>query len=1030
MSGKRITSELVIKAVDQYSNKMQSMQKVTGRFADKVRSEMQQLQKMRGGLQLIKDFDTLRSKAKASGLAMDAARENVRKLERRFRSAKQPTRQMYRELEKARGTADKLTASHRRNRRALDASFNGLKRAGINTADLAGEQRRLARSLGVANTAFAKQEERMRRLKAMQDRVATSRQRMDRSLATAANMSFVGNAAMGVGGRVLSSTTDVANRSGDQQAAFTSFQNLTGADDARIVKLREELQGLRGETKQSVDEMLEGLEVLVGKGMDLEAALSALPATARAAFATETSSNEMGAAGFALYDNLKVAPEELASAYDIMAKGGKEGGFELTAMARKFPEITAGARALKMEGLDSVAQLTAALQVAMKSAGSEDQAATNLSNFLGKITSPETVRKFKKMGVSVEKELQKAVDRGVSPMEHMLELIAEKTGGDALKMGELFGDKQVLDFLRAIIPNMEEYARIRDGSRGAEGVVDEDLDRRLRDFNVQKEQLKESLGNLFTLSPETLDTLTAMLERADAFVETLIEWKKEHPGFTKALFLGATALGAMAVAGGALLTVGAGVLGTMAVMRFGLSTLGAHAMFAAGDLSALGGGIDRLGRRKMRLRRPSFVGHLLDFANFRRGASTELARLESRHARSMRTLGRQRNAMMLKGAGAGILGYLAMQNVPEDPSELAEFQDANVRSIENFFRNTPGLKQLGNGYEWAYELVHGKPPPQHPAFKEPVGETPEEYKELQSWGVRPRPQMRPDGIALKNGRSLRPKLREDRAAEMIQSTLASGSLPTPAHLKELRDYAASLREEIASIQGEIDNLGQGPMTAAMAIPHQQEMDARKRDLQEVEVELADAETRSVTLTSALQILDDTEVAPEISTESIDRALEKVKQLSGRLQSMPSNGSLQTTIGPAREVVPLAGARALGGPMRAGLPYLAGERGPEPIFASRSAFVATNEQMKRMQKGSQRVRAISMAALATTALVGSPAAVAAGSPSERSTTAHVEINGGIHITAPSGISDPEGLVDLLEAKLGDRLSATFAASFSD
>lgn len=282
----------------------------------------------------------------------------------------------------------------------------------------------------------------------------------------------------------------------------------------------------------------------------------------------------MGGAGFALYDNLKLAPEQLRQAYDIMAQGGKEGGFELSAMAKSFPEITSGARALKMEGLDAVAQLTAALQIAMKSAGSEAQAANNLSNFLGKLTSPATVKKFAKVGVSIEQELQKALERGVSPMEHMLEVIAEQTGGDALKMGELFEDKQVLDFLRAMIPNMEEYRKIKEASRGAEGVVDADLARKLKDFNVQKRQLGESLGNLFTLPPEVLDTLTAMLERVDAYVEKLIVWKNENPKFVKGLFLGASALGAMAVTGGALLTAGAGLIGTMAVMRFGLVGLG------------------------------------------------------------------------------------------------------------------------------------------------------------------------------------------------------------------------------------------------------------------------------------------------------------------------------------------------------------------------------------------------------------------------------------------------------------------------
>lgn len=107
-----------------------------------------------------------------------------------------------------------------------------------------------------------------------------------------------------------------------------------------------------------------------------------------------------------------------------------------------------------------------------------------------------------------------------------------------MKMGTLFEDKRVLDFLRAMIPNMDEYARIRDAFLGADGVGDADFARKFNDFNTQNGHLTESLGNLFTLPPEALDTLTAMMVRADAFVEKLILWEKENPAFAKGLFFG------------------------------------------------------------------------------------------------------------------------------------------------------------------------------------------------------------------------------------------------------------------------------------------------------------------------------------------------------------------------------------------------------------------------------------------------------------------------------------------------------------
>lgn len=72
-----------------------------------------------------------------------------------------------------------------------------------------------------------------------------------------------------------------------------------------------------------------------------------------------------------------------------------------------------------------------------------------------------------------------------------------------------------------------------------------------------------------------------------------------------------------------------------------------------------------------------------------------------------------------------------------------------------------------------------------------------------------------------------------RALERIKATMAAGPLPISNHLQSLRDNAEGLRSEITALQGEIDNLGQGPMAATLAMPIQQPLAARQRELQEV-----------------------------------------------------------------------------------------------------------------------------------------------------------------------------------------------------
>lgn len=365
----------------------------------------------------------------------------------------------------------------------------------------------------------------------LEAKFAASEQRVSR-----ARQRLVGAGAMAItlGAPVL----DEANF----EERLIDFGNLAEVGKERILQLRSEIDDLRKATGQSKGGVLDGIEAYVGKGMGLEEALAAMAATGRAAKATRSEMGQMANSGFAVMDNLEVAPNTLRKAFDIMAKTGKEGSFELAAMARKFPEITAGAKSLKMEGTDAVASLAAALQIAMKSAGSEDQAATNMTNFLGKITAPDTVRKFKKFGVDVEKEMSIALKRGADPLQHMLLVIREMTGGDAFKMGELFADKQVLDFLRAMIPNMEEYARIKNEALGADGVIDQDWEKVMKGAKEEWRQLVNAVSALTGASGSLLPVVTELMREIRGGVEWVNEWTQANPELTKTIVTGTAAL--------------------------------------------------------------------------------------------------------------------------------------------------------------------------------------------------------------------------------------------------------------------------------------------------------------------------------------------------------------------------------------------------------------------------------------------------------------------------------------------------------
>ncbi|SDG19510.1 phage tail tape measure protein [Sulfitobacter delicatus] len=214
-------------------------------------------------------------------------------------------------------------------------------------------------------------------------------------------------------------------------------------------------------------------------------------------------------------------------------------------------------------------------------------------------------------------------------------------------------------------------------------------------------------------------------------------------------------------------------------------------------------------------------------------------------------------------------------------------------------------------------------------------------------------------------------------ARVVENVVASGPLPTPAHIEELELGIADINAQIAEAQAGIANLGEGPMTAAMAMPYQDQIRALTADLEVAEAELKDARARSDELGQALQVLSETEATPEINTASVDAALAKVARLSASLRNLPGGAPATNSSGSPVQ------ARAKGGAFRPGW-LLTGEEGPELEYRTEGGFIAHNRALRNMLDMATRTRDLvsgigfdgvagaSMPAMATVAAAGGSA----------------------------------------------------------
>lgn len=221
-------------------------------------------------------------------------------------------------------------------------------------------------------------------------------------------------------------------------------------------------------------------QVFTGGGVSLADQTTLLPQTLKAAIGAGAPADVIARAGQAYVQTLKGKPQDIGAAYDIMAKGGKLGTVELPDIARSLPQLGSQYSAAGGSGTQALSELVAMLEVAGKGAGSPDEAANNVSNYLAKLFSPETVANFKKRHVNLPKLVAGARENGQHPALAILDEAQRLTKGDPFKMGELFGDQQVMSALRPLMENRGQLdAWTKDLSTTSKGTAEADYAYRL-----------------------------------------------------------------------------------------------------------------------------------------------------------------------------------------------------------------------------------------------------------------------------------------------------------------------------------------------------------------------------------------------------------------------------------------------------------------------------------------------------------------------------------------------------------------------
>jgi TP901 family phage tail tape measure protein len=348
----------------------------------------------------------------------------------------------------------------------------------------------------------------------------------------------------------------------------------SGTTGAELAAFGERVRSQARAVNMASTDMLTGIDKLAAGGVTMAQAEAAFPTLARAAVATKSSMDDLSKTTVSLINNLKIDPGQVTRALDAMAQAGKDGQFELKDMAQFFPKLGAQYSSMGQTGQKAVEDLAAALQIMRRNVGSPGEAVTNLQDLLRKITLKPAEKAFKDAGINITEVMEKARKEG-TVFETMFDVLNKATGGDISKLQGIFGDKEALGGATGLMQHFQDFLKMRDSARGAQGIIDLDFAKRMglgvevaRALNVAMGELGTTLGQaLAPMVNAKIQALTNLVWQVEA-------WIKANPELVATIAQVASAMAAALV--------------VLAVMKFAFAVLAWGVKAVIGPFRLLG----------------------------------------------------------------------------------------------------------------------------------------------------------------------------------------------------------------------------------------------------------------------------------------------------------------------------------------------------------------------------------------------------------------------------------------------------------
>lgn len=344
-----------------------------------------------------------------------------------------------------------------------------------------------------------------------------------------------GRFAVGAASRVLAPAAIAyggvksVKRFAETDMALTRIGITADATDEQIGKLNKSVRDLAFASGKSFNEVTSGLESLVAGGMDLPQAMPALPAIVQTAQAAGAEVSDMATTTLALNQALGISTDKMQTAFDVLVTGGKAGKFELKDMARYMASMAPQAAAIGLKGEAGLKRIVAVLQTIRAGSGTTEEAASSFSDLLGKMETDETQNKFKKFGIDIRAQMDKARKSGRDLIDVLLEMTEKATKGDLSKIPQLFGDKEARRAVLSLLQYRDLMKEVTEKLGKSAGSAMKDFERAMDRPQTAINRLSESFDRLWEAAGRGLDAAGASkgMDKVAKVIDEAVDYKNK-----------------------------------------------------------------------------------------------------------------------------------------------------------------------------------------------------------------------------------------------------------------------------------------------------------------------------------------------------------------------------------------------------------------------------------------------------------------------------------------------------------------------